>query len=532
MDVDVLIVGAGAAGAAVAWRLSNLNIKVLCVEQGDFQDPSEYPATAANWELRKLTTHSPFPNIRKGEADYPINDEDSPISIANYNGVGGSTVLYSGHFPRMHPSDFKTKTLDGVGEDWPISYKDLESYFKLNDQMMGISGLSGDPAFPEIVDLLPPVPMGRIGEKLGRGFNALNWHWWPSYAAIVTRKTAHRNPCINLGPCNTGCAQSAKSSVDVSYWPLALANGVELKVRTTVRHLIEDSDGQISGVDVIDQHENSYIISAKCVVLACNGVGTPRLLLNSPSKRNKNGLANSSDMVGRNLMLHPLGYIEGIFDEDLESHLGPQGCCIASHEFYETDSGRDFKRGYSFQILRGPGPLETAMSGVVRREISWGYAHHDEFHQRFGRIASMTSIIEDLPELHNRVTLDDKIRDKNGIPAPRVSYSLGNNSKRMLSHAMTNGRKLMVAAGANRSYAFGPVRETGWHLMGTTRMGDDPATSVVDSFGKCHDVPNLYVADSSVFVTSGAVNPTSTLQAVALRVADGVARDLGKAIPS
>jgi choline dehydrogenase-like flavoprotein len=227
-------------------------------------------------------------------------------------------------------------------------------------------------------------------------------------------------------------------------------------------------------------------------------------------------------------MLHPLGYVEGVFDEDLESHIGPQGCCIASHEFYETDSERDFKRGYSFQVLRGPGPLETAMSGVIRREISWGARHHDEFHKRFGRIASMTSIIEDLPELHNRVTLDDKARDKHGIPAPRVSYTLGSNSKRMLSHAMTNGRKLMEAAGALRSYAFGPVRETGWHLMGTTRMGDDPEVSVVDSYGRCHDVPNLYVADSSVFVTSGAVNPTSTLQAVALRVADGVARDLGK----
>jgi len=528
MDADVLIVGAGAAGAAVAWRLSKLKLKVLCIEQGDFQVPSEYPAASSDWELRKLTTHSPFPNVRNGDADYPINDEDSPISIANFNGVGGSTILFSGHFPRMHPSDFKTKTLDGVAEDWPISYRDLEPYFQLNDQVMGISGLSGDPAYPEIDDLLPPVPMGRVGEILGHGFNALNWHWWPSYAAIVTRKTAHRNPCINLGPCNTGCAQSAKSSVDVSYWPLALANGVELKVRTTVKRLLENADGQVSGVEVVDQNENTYVITAKSVVLACNGVGTPRLLLNSPSRKHHSGLANSSDMVGRNLMLHPLGYVEGVFDEDLESHIGPQGCCIASHEFYETDSERDFKRGYSFQVLRGPGPLETAMSGVIRREISWGARHHDEFHKRFGRIASMTSIIEDLPEPHNRVTLDDKTRDKHGIPAPRVSYILGSNSKRMLSHAMTNGRKLMEAAGASRSYAFGPVRETGWHLMGTTRMGDDPEISVVDSYGKCHDVPNLYVADSSVFVTSGAVNPTSTLQAIALRVADGVARDHGR----
>jgi choline dehydrogenase-like flavoprotein len=528
MDADVVIIGAGAAGAAVAWRLSHFDLKVLCIEQGDFQNPSEYPASSANWELRKLSTHNPFPNTRDNYADYPIDDSDSPIAIANFNGVGGSTILFSGHFPRMHPSDFKTKSLDGVGEDWPISYEDLEPYFQLNDQMMGVSGLSGDPAFPEINNLLPPVPMGHVGERLGEGFNSLNWHWWPSYAAIVTRKTAQRNACINLGPCNTGCAQSAKSSVDVSYWPIALANGVELKVRTTVKRLIEDADGQVSAVEVLDSAGKNYEITGKVFVLACNGVGTPRLLLNSSSKRCDLGLSNSSDMVGRNLMLHPLGYVEGLFHEDLGSHLGPQGCCIASHEFYETNEDNDFKRGYSFQVLRGPGPLETAMSGMLRREISWGSTHHEDFGRRFGKIASMTTILEDLPDPENRVTLDPARRDSRGVPAPKVTYSLGVNTKRMLTHALTNGRKLMQAAGAYKSYAFGPIRETGWHLMGTTRMGVDPSTSVVDSFGRSHDVPNLYVADSSVFVTAGAVNPTSTLQAIALRVADGIAHDFGK----
>jgi choline dehydrogenase-like flavoprotein len=226
-------------------------------------------------------------------------------------------------------------------------------------------------------------------------------------------------------------------------------------------------------------------------------------------------------------MLHPLGYVEGLFEEDLQSHLGPQGCCIASHEFYETRPENDFVRGYSMQVLRGPAPLETAMSGVLRREIGWGESHHAGFARRFGHIASLATIIEDLPEEHNRVTLDDTLVDSDGVPAPRITYRLADNSKRMLAQAIQNGRTLMKEAGAVRTYGFGPVRETGWHLMGTTRMGEDPNRSVVDRNGQSHDVPHLYVADSSVFVTSGGVNPTATLQAIALMIADAVSKSLG-----
>lgn len=522
MDADVLVVGAGAAGAAVSWRLITSGFSVLCVEQGDFQVPSEYPSSSPTWELRKISTHSPFPNTRRGAADYPVNDDDSPIAIANFNAVGGSTILYSGHFPRMHPSDFRVHSLDGVASDWPISYEDLEPYFQINDGMMGISGLEGDPAYPPITGLLPPVPMGKVGERLGNGYNKLGWHWWPSYAAIATRPHGNRAPCINLGPCNTGCAQSAKGSVDVTYWPEALARGVVLLTNTRVLRVRTDSDGVAIGVDVRHSDGSRASLEAKRVVIACNGVGTPRLLLNSWSDRHPNGLANSSDQLGRNLMLHPLGYVEGLFEENLETHLGPQGCCIASHEYYETRSENDFVRGYSMQVLRGPAPLETAISGVLRREIKWGDAHHEGFARRFGHIASLATIIEDLPEGHNRVTLDDKLADSDGIPAPRITYRLSDNSKKMLSHSIQKGRTLMKEAGAVKTYGFGPVRETGWHLMGTARMGEDPSKSVVGRTGEAHDVPNLFIADSSVFVTSGGVNPTSTLQAVALHIADSV----------
>jgi len=523
--VDVLIIGAGASGAAAAWSLGESGLRVLCLEQGGYMDPSTYPSTGRNWELQRQGKFNVSPNVRKLAADYPINDAASPIAIANFNAVGGSTILYSAHFPRFHPSDFRVRTLDGVADDWPIDYRTLEPFFALNDRMMGVAGLGGDPAYPQIDNLMPPVPMGHLGETMGKGFNALGWHWWPSYSAIATRNYKGRAACINLGPCNTGCAQGAKASVDVTYWPEALRNGVQLKTHCRVREITVDAQGRADGAIYYDADGNECRQRARLVIVAASGVGTPRLLLNSRSAQFPDGLANRSGMVGRNLMLHPLGYVEGVFEQALDGNLGPQGCCIQSQEFYETDAARGFVRGYTMQILRGAGPVETALSGIARREIPWGDEHHAAFDQRFGHTIGMGIIVEDLPEAHNTVTLDPELTDAHGIPAAKITYALSENSKKMLAHGLERGKEAMTAAGAQRTAAFGPVRNTGWHLMGTARMGTDPATSVVNGIGQSHDVPNLFIVDSSVFVTSGGVNPVSTMQAVALYIADQIKRN-------
>lgn len=524
--VDILIIGAGATGAAVAWSLSETSLSIMCLEQGDRIDSSEYPSNNRNWEILQQHEYHVSPNVRKLASDYPINDADSPIAIANFNGVGGGTILYSGHFPRFHPSDFRVKTLDNVADDWPIVYEQLEPFFSMNDQMMGVSGLTGDPSYPLIEHLLPPVPLGRLGETVGKGFNRLGWHWWPSYSAIITRNYKQREKCINLGPCNSGCSQGAKSSVDITYWPVALRNGVKLKTRCRVREITVDGKGRCTGVIYYDEAGVESRQYAHVVVLACNGVGTPRLLLNSSSTSFPDGLSNRSGLVGKNLMLHPLGYVEGVFEEPLKSNLGPQGCCILSQEFYETDITRGFLRGYTMQLLRGPGPIETALNGVTRRYIPWGAGHHRAFASRFGHTAGIGIIIEDLPEQQNSVTLDPKLVDSNGIPAPKITYKLSENSKAMLKHGLKKGKEVMEAAGAVKNFAFGPVRHAGWHLMGTSRMGTDPKNSVVNEWGRSHDVSNLFIVDSSIFVTSGGVNPVSTMQALALYIADKIKENL------
>ena len=525
--VDVLIIGAGASGAAVAWSLADTRMRIVCLEQGDWMNPADYPSTRRDWELAQARTFAPSPNLRNRAADYPVNDAESPIAVLNYNAVGGSTILYSAHFPRFHPSDFRVRSLDGVADDWPISYETLEPYFAQNDFNVGVSGLAGDPAYPYHEPPLPHIPMGFMGNAVGKGFNKLGWHWWPSDSAIITEPHQGRGQCLNLGPCNTGCAQGAKSSADISYWPVAQRLGVELRTNCRVREISVGENDFATGVTYFDADGKEQHQRAEVVIMACNGVGTPRLLLNSTSNQFPDGLANRSGLVGKNLMFHPWGHVSAVFDEPLRSHYGPQGCCILSQEFYETDESRGFVRGYNMQITRGSGPVNTARNGMANGSIPWGDEHHDAFERYFDRSVHLGICAEDLPEEHNRVTLDPELKDSDGIPAPKISYTMSENSRRMLEHGLEHGARALEAGGAweIRKSPY-PLRYAGWHLLGTARMGTDPETSVVNEWGRAHDVKNLFIVDGSVFVTSGGVNPTTTIQATALYIADSIKKNL------
>ncbi len=521
--VDVVIIGAGASGAALAWSLADTKMNILCLEQGDWVKAEDYPGSGDDWEARQFTDFGFSPNQRGRDEDYPVNDSESPIHTSMFNAVGGSTILYAAHFPRLHPSDFRTKTLDGVGEDWPIDYQQLAPYYDTNERMMGVSGLAGDPAYPaKTPPPLPPLPLGKLGETLAGGFNKLGWHWWPSDSAIASQDYEGRAGCINAGTCLVGCPHGAKGSSDVTYWPDAIRQGVRIKTHCRVREITVDENGMADSVIYYDADGNEQRQRAEIVVMACNGIGTPRLLLNSVSKQFPNGLANRSGLVGKNLMFHPYGLVRGIFEEPLEGYKGATGCCIISKEFYETDTARGFKRGYSFEMLRGMGPVFTALSGMGSGHIPIGAQHHDGYAQLFDRTAGMVVICEDLPEESNSITLDPDLKDSNGIPAPKVNYRLSENSRAMLDHGVARGREVLEAAGAIDCMTEAPLQPAGWHLMGTARMGDDPERSVVNSWGRSHDVRNLFIIDGSIFVTAGGVNPTNTIQALTLHIADTI----------
>jgi len=366
-----------------------------------------------------------------------------------------------------------------------------------------------------------------VGETLARGFNRLGWHWWPSDSAIISRPYEGRDQCLNLAPCISGCAQGAKSSTDITYWPAALRSGVELRTHCRVREITLNDEGMADGVIYYDADGEERFQGAEVVILACNGVGTPRILLNSTSSRFPDGLANRSGQVGRNLMFHPAGFVQGVFEERLDSHKGPVGCSILSNQFYETDPNRDFVRGYMMQIVRGgAGPWSTAMQGAETGQIPWGPGHHEAFRRRFDHTATIGVLCEDLPEAHNTVTLDPVLADSDGIPSPKITYTLSDNSRRMMEHGLAQATEVLEAAGAVEVINSGLARQSGWHLLGTARMGADPERSVVNPWGRSHDVKNLFIVDGSIFVTGGAVNPTSTIQALALYIADTMKKNL------
>ncbi len=519
--VDVLIVGAGASGAAVAWSLSETNLKILCLEQGPRVDRGKFPSKRSDYELHRYDKFSCDPNVRGLPEDYPINAEESPITPVNFNAVGGGTINYLAHWVRFHPSNFRTKTLDGVADDWPIDYRTLEPFYDLNDRNMGVSGLAGNPLYPPYTPPLPPIKMGKLGRTLAGGFNKLGWHWWPSDAAILSRDYEGRKKCRDAGVCDLGCAVGAKASVDITYWPLAERRGVKLKTRCRVREVTVDGKGRADGVLYHDEDGQIHKQKAAIVVLACNGIGTPRIMLNSKSKQFPDGIANRSGQVGKNLMFHPLSGVVGLFDEPMEGFKGPMACSILSQEFYETDPSRDFVRGYGLHSGRYTTPMTYALGGYgIDRPIPWGEAHRVKMDEIYPYSAGLTIVTEDLPRETNRVTLDPDLTDSDGIPVPKISYRLDENTKRMIAHGEERAKEALLAAGARSIVSSGGDvwRRAGWHQMGTARMGSDPDRSVVDSWGRCHDVKNLFIVDGSIFATSAAVNPTSTIQALALYV--------------
>ncbi len=524
--VDVLVIGAGASGAAFTWSLVKDGFSVLCLEQGGWKNPAEYPTNQSDWEIHRQTDYNPDPNFRRLPEDYPVNDSDSPIAPLMYNAVGGSTIHWSAHFPRFHPSDFRTRTLDGVADDWPMSYAELEPYFDLNDRIMGVAGMTGDTAYPPKSERqTPPIPLGGVGQTMARGFDKLGWHWWPSDSAILTAPYDGRAACNNCGPCDIGCSRRAKASTDITYWPKAMAMGAQLRTRCRVREITIDERGLADGALYYDERGVLHKQEASAVVMACNGIGTPRLLLNSKSGMFPNGLANSSGLVGKNLMFHPYAMVTGVFDDLLEGYKGPMGASIISQEHYETDLSRGFVRGYAFQVVRSPGPVGVAQGGIGGVRLPWGAEHHTTVAERLGRTITIAVIGEDLPELHNSVTLDDELTDSNEIPAPKISYTLSENSRKMMDHGIKTASEALEAAGAHTVTHNPLLRPAGWHLLGTARMGTEPESSVVSRSGQTNDVENLFIIDGSVFVTAGAVNPTSTIQAVALHMADEFKRN-------
>lgn len=518
-DADVLIVGAGASGGVAALELATRGFRVVCLEQGDWALPDDFTGGKPAWELTRLKQWHPSPNVRGRQSDYPVGTEESPIEPLMFNGVGGSTILFSGHWVRALPSDFRVRTLDGVADDWPFTYEDLRPFYDEVTHHIGASGLDGDPAYPDPHTFpLPPLPIGKYGLAAAKGMDKLGWHWWPAPNAIASRKFKNRPACQRYGACESGCPTGAKASTDFTHWRDAIAAGAVLVTGARVRQLTVDNRGLVTGAEYVDRDGVVRHQTAGVTVLAANGIGTPRLLLNSASEQFPDGLGNSSGLVGKRLMVHPYASVYGTYEDELETWLGPSGQALQSMQFYETDTSRGFVRGAKWNLMPTGGPLtHTLWEPGDDWRAGFGPAFHTRLRTTFGRYTEWGITTEDLPEDHNEVVLDPDVTDSDGLPVPRMRYTISENTDRMLKFHVERAAEAHRAAGATSVLTVPVVRDSGWHLLGTARMGTDPATSVVDEYGRAHDVPNLFVIDGSVFVTSTGVNPTATIMAVALR---------------
>jgi choline dehydrogenase-like flavoprotein len=424
---DVLVIGAGVAGAVVAKRCAEAGLSVVCLEQGGWPDRAEYPGASPEWEIVAAKQWSSAPYVRRARSDYPIDLTESDFGVLNFNGVGGGSVLYNAQWPRMLPADFRVRTVDGVADDWPIGYTDLQPYYEATDRDLGASGLGGNPKYPPGADPpLPPLPIGPMGLRVARAHARMGWHWWPGTNAILSAAHGGRNPCVQRGSCGSGCNEGAKASTDLTHWPTVVRLGGRVITGARVQRIVVDHHGLASGAEWLDDDGRQHYQPADVVVCAANGIGTPRLLLASASPQHPDGLANSSGLVGRNLMLHPLVSVTGLFDGPGDAWRAHAGALIHSLQFADSDPARGFIRGATWSLGSSGGPLRAAFAPDGKGR--WGDKHHANVRQRLGRTASWVLIAEDLPDADNRVMLSSTLADCAGLAAPKVTYHLADNT--------------------------------------------------------------------------------------------------------
>lgn len=456
--------------------------------------------------------------------DERITGGDDPVELGSNNsgrGVGGSTVHYSMIKMRAHPEDFRRRTLEGqiAGSslsDWPITFEDLEPYYEEVEEALQIAGPTRYPwgkrrrRFPQ-----REHELNASANMLVTGCTRLGIPVAPAPVSTLSAPHRDRPPCAYRGFCNYGCTTNAKSSILVTYIPRAIRAGAEVRPHSMAAQIEHDGRGRVTGVLHFQKGSRELFRQrARRVVVAGYAVETPRLLLNSASALFPDGLANSSGMVGKCFMVHSGHQVFAKFPDRINQYKAPPGLALTEH-FNRTMPGADFVCGYTIEAV-GPHPVDFASRVATARGL-WG-AELRRAMLDYNFYSGVGIVGEILPQQKNVVKPHGTERDQYGLPVPHVVFGYHDNDRGIIGHATARMKEILEAAGGEDTWTADRTA----HLLGTCRMGHDPADSVVNADCRTHDVPNLFICDGSVFPTSTAVNPSLTIEAIAARTADRI----------
>jgi choline dehydrogenase-like flavoprotein len=528
-QVDLVIVGSGASGGVLAKELSTAGFKVVVLEQGPFRKSTDFQHDELGYKILRVLgpnqQEQPC-SFRKTENETATVDPfQTPLIYAR--GVGGSSVHFTANYWRLHPRDFKERSIlgpiSGTGfADWPITYEELEPYYTKVDWEIGVSGAPGpfDPPRSRPYPM-PPLPVKSSGVLFERGTRKLGLHPQPAPLAILSRPFNGRTPCQHCGYCMAfGCEFGAKSSTLVAMIPLAQATGrCEIRPNSQVFRVVTNSAGRVREVLYYDANGREHSQKARAFIIAGNGAETPRLLLLSASPQHPHGLANSSGFVGKHLMFNVSSNAFGVFEQQLNEYKSVQVTRLV-HDFYDTDPKRGFYGGGGIDVRLPFAPIQYALNVGEPGAARWGADFKRRLHDEYTRVMVVAGHTTSLPLESNNITLDPTARDKFGLPGIRMTYKDHPDDLKIAKFLLDKSMEILHAAGARKAWPKPVTESTNTaHLLGTCRMGSDPRSSVVDKFHRTHDVRNLFICDGSSMVTSGRGQPTMTIQALAFRAA-------------